>query len=75
MALLVAAPRVSATSNAIDVCNRIPRFVTRELEARGYEVIRSYLGYTFASVHGLKKVDGTWTGAADPNHDGMPIAV
>ena len=71
----IAAPRISATSNAIDVCNRIPRFVTRELEARGYEVIRSHLGYTFASVHGLKLVDGTWTGAADPNHDGMPLAV
>lgn len=71
----IAAPRASATNNAIDVSNRIPRYVTRELEARGYEVARSHLGYTFASVHGLKNVDGTWTGAADPNHDGMPLTV
>ena len=37
----VSAPRFSATSNAIDVSNRIPRGVQRELEARGYEVVRS----------------------------------
>jgi gamma-glutamyltranspeptidase/glutathione hydrolase len=71
----IIAPRFSATSNIIDVCNRIPRFVTRELEARGYRVERSPLSYTLAAVHGLKYRDGTWGGAADPGHDGMALAV
>ena len=47
----VSAPRFSATSNAIDVSNRIPRGVQRELEARGYEVVRSPNTYGFAAVH------------------------
>src|SRR3546814_9781896 len=38
MAEAVSAPRFSSTGNAVDVSNRIPRFVTRELEAQGYEV-------------------------------------
>lgn len=37
----VAAPRFTANSNAIDVSNRIPRFVTDELENRGCPVVRS----------------------------------
>jgi gamma-glutamyltranspeptidase/glutathione hydrolase len=71
----VSAPRFSATSDAIDVSNRIPRFVTRELESRGYEVVRSHLSYGFAAVHGLKLQDGEWAGAADPGHDGMALAL
>jgi len=72
----ISAPRFSATSNAIDVSNRIPRFVTRVLEERGYQVIRSPLSYGFAAVHGLKRnPDGTWSGAADPGHDGMALGV
>lgn len=39
----IIAPRFSATSDIIDICNRIPRFVTRELEARGYPIERSPL--------------------------------
>ncbi|MCI0546758.1 MAG: gamma-glutamyltransferase [Candidatus Rokubacteria bacterium] len=73
MAEAVAAPRFSATSDAIDVSNRIPRFVTRELEGMGYEVIRSYLGFAFAAVHGIR-IDGErWSGGADPGHDGMAL--
>ncbi|MEQ8654872.1 MAG: gamma-glutamyltransferase [Kiloniellales bacterium] len=72
----IVAPRFSATSNLIDVSNRIPRFVTRELERQGYQVARSYQSYGFAAVHGLKRhADGTWSGAADPGHDGMPLGV
>lgn len=71
----VVAPRFSATSDAIDVSNRIPHFVTRELEAQGYEVIRSPLSYTFAAVHGIRIADGRIEGAADPGHDGMALAV
>lgn len=72
----IVSPRFSATSSAIDVSNRIPRFVTQELEAQGYEVIRSHLSYGFSAVHGLKRnSDGTWSGAADPGHDGMALGL
>ncbi len=71
----IVAPRFSATSDIIDVCNRIPHFVTRELEAKGYSVCRSHMSYTFAGVHGLKRGPDGWAGAADPRNDGMPLAV
>ncbi len=70
----IVAPRFSATSDIIDVSNRIPRYVTRELEARGYDIWRSHLSYLFSAVHGLKLQDGAWQGAADPGHDGMPLS-
>jgi len=71
----VGAPRFSATSDVIDVCNRIPRYVTREVEARGYQVARSYLSYTTAAVHGIADHDGRLVGGADPGRDGMALAV
>jgi gamma-glutamyltranspeptidase/glutathione hydrolase len=71
----IAAPRFSATSDVIDVANRIPAFVTDELEAAGYRIARSYLSYTIAGVHGIRIDDGRWTGAADPGRDGMALAV
>jgi gamma-glutamyltranspeptidase/glutathione hydrolase len=71
----VTAPRFTANSDIIDVSNRIPRFVTDELQARGYEVARSYLSYTFAGVHGIKLEHGRWGGGADPGRDGMALAV
>jgi gamma-glutamyltranspeptidase/glutathione hydrolase len=71
----VAAPRISVTSNAIDVSNRIPRFVTKEVEAMGYEVRRSYQSYAFAGLHGIEVVRGKWSGGADPQRDGMALEV
>jgi gamma-glutamyltranspeptidase/glutathione hydrolase len=71
----VAAPRFSATSDVIDVSNRVPRSVTRELEQQNYTVARSYLSYAFAAVHAIKIDGGSWTGGADPSHDGMALAV
>jgi len=71
----VAAPRFTANSDVIDVCNRIPRFVTRELEAAGYAVARSHLSYTFAGVHGIRLEGGRWSGGADPGRDGMALAI
>jgi gamma-glutamyltranspeptidase / glutathione hydrolase len=71
----VAAPRFTANSDVIDVCNRIPHFVSDELERMGYRVARSYLSYTFAGVHAIKVDDGKWSGAADPGRDGMALAV
>jgi gamma-glutamyltranspeptidase/glutathione hydrolase len=71
----VLAPRFSATSDAIDVANRIPRYVTDELAALGYRIVRSHLSYPFASVHAIRIADGRISGAADPNHDGMALGV
>ncbi len=75
MAEAVSAPRFSATSDIIDVSNRIPRFVTDVLEGEGYEIARSPFSHPFASVHAIKIEDGVVTGWADPNHDGMALAV
>ena len=71
----VAAPRFTANSNAVDVSNRIPRFVTDELENRGYPVVRSPFGYVFAGVHGIRLDADGWDGGADPGRDGMALAV
>ena len=50
----VSAPRVSGTSDAIDVSNGIPWSVTEALESEGYEVIRSPRTHDFAWVHGIR---------------------
>ncbi|MFQ5956020.1 MAG: gamma-glutamyltransferase, partial [Kiloniellales bacterium] len=71
----VAAPRFCTTGDVIDVVNRIPRFVTAELEAKGYEVRRSYRSYHFAGVHAIKIENGKWSGGADPGRDGMALEV
>jgi gamma-glutamyltranspeptidase/glutathione hydrolase len=71
----VAAPRMTAVSNAIGVSNRVPRFVTDEIEAQGYEVKRSWQSYAFAALHGIRIDEGEWQGGADPQRDGMALAV
>lgn len=71
----VSAPRFSATSNAIDVSNRIIHGTTRQLEAEGYEIIRSPYTFGFAAVHGIRIDHGKLDGGADPGHDGIAIAV
>jgi gamma-glutamyltranspeptidase/glutathione hydrolase len=72
----VSAPRFSATSDMIDVSNRIPRFVTRQLEDKGYAIARSAISYAFAEVHAVGRDDnGGWVGGADPFADGMALAV
>ena len=71
----VTAPRFSANSDVIDVCNRIPHFVSDALERMGYAVARSYLSYTFAGVHAIKVDNGKWSGGADPGRDGMALEV
>ncbi|MBT2335990.1 gamma-glutamyltransferase [Variovorax paradoxus] len=68
----VSAPRFSSTSNSIDVCNRIPRYVTRELQADGYEVFRNPYNYTIGWVHGVQiAANGRLQGGADPGRDGV----
>ncbi len=71
----VSAPRITANSNTIDVSNRIPRFVTDELAARGYPISRSPFSYVFSGVHAIRIVKGKWDGGADPGRDGMALAV
>ncbi|MCO5070246.1 MAG: gamma-glutamyltransferase [Rhizobiaceae bacterium] len=71
----VQAPRVSATSNAIDIVNRIPRSVQRELEAVGHRVVRNARSYAFADVHAVARdPDGAWSGGADPASDGVVLS-
>ena len=71
----VHAARFCATSDVIDVVNRIPRYVTQDLEAMGYTIARSHLSYHFAGVHAILIEDGRRTGAADPGRDGMALTV
>ena len=72
----VSAPRISVTSDAIDVSNRIPRYITRELEAMGYRVNRSHLGFAFAAPHLIARDEnGSLRGGADPQRDGVALAV
>lgn len=71
----IAAPRFSVTSNAIDVSNRIPRYLTDQIASHGYEIRRSSESYGFAGVHGVMNTDGVLSGAADPGRDGMALVV
>ncbi len=72
----VSSPRFAVTTNrTIDVSNRIPRFVTQELEKLGYAINRSYLSYAFAGVHGIRIINGVPHGGADPGRDGMALHV
>ena len=72
----VSAPRFSSTSDIIDLTNRIPRYVQRELEEMGYEVVRNPQTFGIAAVHGIRRLeDGALDGGADPGHDGVAIAV
>ncbi len=71
----VAAPRVMAVSDAIDVSNRITHEVTDALTADGYDVKRSWMTYAFAGLHGIRIVDGRLDGGADPQRDGMALLV
>lgn len=77
MAMLeaVCAPRISATSDTIEVSNRVPEFVTEEVERMGYRVKRSAQTYAFAAVHGVLRQDGGLSGGADPQRDGMSLVV
>ncbi len=72
----VSAPRFSSTSDIIDLTNRIPRFIERELQGMGYEVVRNPNTFGIAAVHGIRvNEDGGLDGGADPGHDGVAIAV
>ena len=71
----VAAPRIAATGDAIDISNRIPASVEDALIADGFEVRRSPLSYAFAGVHAITAFDGRLRGGADPQRDGYAAGV
>jgi len=71
----VAAPRFSATSNVIDIMNRIPQYSVEPLVSAGYEVIRSPLSFGIAGVHGIELTETGLQGGADPGMDGMSLSV
>lgn len=66
----VMAPRFSATTDKIDISNRIPRATQKALEAMGYQVNRYPGSFVFAGVHGITMWDGVLQGGADPQRDG-----
>jgi gamma-glutamyltranspeptidase / glutathione hydrolase len=73
----VLAPRFSATSDAITVTARIPRYACEPLATRGYRVVRSPWSYEIASVQAIGfDADGRPRGGADiPYGDGMALGV
>lgn len=75
MSDVVSVPRFSATSDAIDITNRVPDYTVEPLHAEGYEVIRSALTFGIGAVHGIRIDGGRLSGGADPGHDGVALAV
>lgn len=73
MSEAVALPRFSATSNAIDVTNRIPHHVTQQLSSGGYPIIRSPKSFGVAWVHGIRVTESGFEGGADPGGDGVAL--
>lgn len=71
----VSAPRFSATSDIIEIVNRIPRTVEADLNGRGYRTRRYPINFHFAGVHAIRLMDGKVDGGADPGRDGMAMAV
>lgn len=70
----VSQPRFSSTSDTIDVCNRIPRYITRPLVEQGYEIVRNPFGYTIGWIHAIEiRPDGRLEGGADPGRDGVAL--
>ncbi|HRD76693.1 MAG TPA: gamma-glutamyltransferase [Hyphomicrobiaceae bacterium] len=71
----VSAARFCATSDTIQLTNRILRSTEAELVRRGYPVRRWPVNYHFAGVHAIRIMDGKLDGGADPGRDGMALAV
>ncbi len=71
----VAAPRIVAVSDSIDVSNRVLRRVTDQLAAEGYDIKRSPMSNPFAALHAIQVTEAGLQGGADPQRDGMAVAV
>jgi len=71
----VSAPRFSATSNMIDITNRIPEYAVQPLRDSGYVVERSPQSFEFGRVHGIEQINASLAGGADPGSDGVALGV
>ncbi len=71
----VSAPRFSATSDLIEIVNRIPRRTQAALEAEGYQIRRYAVSYHFAGVHAIRITENGLDGGADPGRDGMALGL
>lgn len=71
----ILAPRAVATSNVIDLSNRIRRGTETALAGMGYEVRRTHVSYAFAGVHGITMWPEGLEGGADPQRDGMAVGL
>ena len=70
----VSAPRFCATSNVIELTNRILRGVERDLNREGYATRRYAASYITPILHAIRLQDGKLDGGADPAGDGMAAA-
>jgi gamma-glutamyltranspeptidase/glutathione hydrolase len=71
----VSAPRFTATSDTIELTNRIFRSTERELQVRGYPILRHAFSHMYPIVQGIRIIDGKLDGGADPSGDGMAAQV
>lgn len=71
----VHAPRFTATSDTIELTNRILRSTERALQERGYPTKRLAQSYYMPSVHTIRIQAGEFDGGADPSNDGMAAQI
>ena len=71
----VSAPRICATSDTIEMTNRVLRSTEAELNRRGYPTKRYAVSHMSPLVHAIRIVDGRLDGGADPAGDGMAAQV
>ena len=71
----VSAPRFTATSDTIELTNRILRSTERDLQAKGYPTRRLPYSYFMPTVHAIRIQNGRFDGGADPSGDGMAAQV
>ncbi len=71
----VSAPRFCATSDIIELTNRILRSTEKSLQDQGYPTVRYAVSYATPIVHAIRMQDGKMDGGADPSGDGMAAQV
>ena len=71
----VLAPRFTATSDTIEITNRIFRSTEGELQARGYPTFRHAVSYMMPILQAIRIIDGKLDGGSDPSGDGMAVQI
>ncbi|MCR9214311.1 MAG: gamma-glutamyltransferase [Proteobacteria bacterium] len=71
----VSAPRFCATSDTIELTNRILRSTEKTIRDQGYPTVRYAVSYATPIVHAIRMKDGKMDGGADPSGDGMAAQV